>query len=85
MTSPAIGDALPFLLVVAAFAATLGRRVDGATLCRSGDLTVDSDFPGGNGFIHKIEGDRVSLQQDLRDIVLQVLPEIGIVLERNTH
>ncbi len=31
------------------------------------DLNVDADFPGGNIIVDKIEGDTVSLRQDLRD------------------
>ncbi len=30
-------------------------------------LLVDSDFPGGNGIIEKVEGDQVVLHQDIRD------------------
>ena len=31
------------------------------------DLQIDADFPGGNILVDKIEGDTVSLHQDLRD------------------
>ena len=61
---PPVTAALLLLLPLAALSA---RRAEGATSCREGKLTVDSEFPGGNGFIDKIEGDRVTVRQDLRD------------------
>ena len=34
--------------------------------CAAG-ITIDADYPGGNIFVEKIEGDTVTLQQELRD------------------
>lgn len=39
----------------------------GAAITRAEDLRIDADFPGGNILVEKIEGDAVTLRQDLRD------------------
>jgi hypothetical protein len=38
-----------------------------APLARAADLRVDTQFPGGNGIIERIEGDHVYLQADVRE------------------
>ena len=63
VTSPRTHDPLAVLLCLA----VLAVRAEAATLLRKGSLTVDSEFPGGNLFVDKIEGDQVLVRQDLRD------------------
>jgi len=55
----ALGLALAFLV--------LAVRADAATLLREADLIIDSEFPGGNLLIDRVQGDRVFLCQDVRD------------------
>ena len=62
-----IADALPLLVSAALLAAALTSTIEAATSLTSGKLTVDSDFPGGNLLVEKIEGDTVLVRQDVRD------------------
>ena len=45
------------------------------------DPIIDSDFPGGNIVVDSVDGDLISLHQELRDttrgLVLLVLPHPG--------
>jgi len=55
----ALGLALAFLVLTV--------RADAATLLKQADLIIDSDLPGGNLLIDRVEGDRVFVCQDVRD------------------
>ena len=60
-------DPSALLVCIALVLAVQASRLDAATLLRSGRLTIDSQFAGGNGFVDKIDGDAVFVRQDLRD------------------
>jgi hypothetical protein len=38
-----------------------------STAAHAADITIDADYPGGNIIVERIDGDTVSLKQDLRD------------------
>jgi len=59
---------IPCLAICAAsLLVALASRADAATLLSANGVTVDSEFPGGNGFVERIEGDTVFVRQDVRD------------------
>ena len=39
----------------------------GSTVACTAEVTIDADYPGGNTVVDRIEGDTVTLHQDLRD------------------
>ena len=53
------------VLVVALCCLTMLR--DGVARTEAEDLQIDANYPGGNIIVDRIEGDQVSLRQDLRD------------------
>lgn len=57
-------EELPALLTCLGIALSLlAARAEAAEAA----VTVDAEFPGGNAIIEKVEGDEVTLRQDLRD------------------
>ena len=62
-----IDDPLAALACLALLAAVLAARADAATLLKRATLVVDSEFPGGNLLVERIEADTVFVRQDVRD------------------